>query len=126
MTKLEQLQADLESLSRRKQDAEDMVVAAQNEVADAKAEAQEIADEYDSLAKIIDTIVEEVDAVKATFQDALGILLIAHKAGRATDGDYKTVYESCGIDLPEELQLPSDQEDAEEEGDGPESQSAGT
>ena len=126
MTKLEQLQADLESLSRRKQDAEDMVVAAQNEVADAKAEAQEIADEYDSLAKIIDTIVEEVDAVKATFQDALGILLIAHKAGRATDGDYKTVYESCGIGLPEELQPAPDEEDAEEEGDGPELQGTGT
>ena len=126
MTKLEQLQADLESLSRRKQDAEDMVVAAQNEVADAKAEAQEIADEYDSLAKIIDTIVEEVDAIKATFQDALGILLIAHKAGRATDGDYKTVYESCGIGLPEELQPEAGEEDAEEEGEGPELQSTGT
>jgi len=126
MTKLEQLQADLESLSRRKQDAEDMVVAAQNEVADAKAEAQEIADEYDSLAKIIDTIVEEVDAIKATFQDALGILLIAHKAGRATDGDYKTVYESCGIGLPEELQPALDEEDAEESCGGPELQSTGT
>ena len=126
MTKLEQLQADLESLSRRKQDAEDMVVAAQNEVADAKAEAQEIADEYDSLAKIIDTIVEEVDAVKATFQDALGILFIAHNAGRATDGDYKTVYESCGIGLPEELQPEAGEEDAEEEGEGPELQSTGT
>ena len=125
MTKLEQLQADLESLSRRKQDAIDMVEAARNEVADAEAEAQDITDKYCELKNIIDTIVEEVDAVKATFQDALGILFITHNAGRATDGDYKTVYESCGIGLPEELQLPSDQEDAEE-GDGPELQSTGT
>ena len=126
MTKLEQLQADLESLSRRKQDAIDMIDAAKNEVADAEAEAQDITDKYCELKNIIDTILEEVDAVKATFQDALGILLIAHKAGRATDGDYKTLYESCGIDLPEELQPEADEEDAEEIDDGPELQSTGT
>jgi len=126
MTKLDQLQADLESLSRRKQDAIDMVDAARNEVADAEAEAQDITDKYHELKNIIDTIVEEVDAVKATFQDAIGVLLIAHKAGRATDGDYKTVYESCGIDLPDKLQPEADQESDEESDDGPELQSTGT
>ena len=126
MTKLDQLQADLESLSRRKQDAIDMVDAARNEVADAEAEAQDITDKYHELKNIIDTIVEEVDAVKATFQDAIGVLLIAHKAGRATDGDYKTVYESCGIDLPDKLQPEADQESDEESDDGPELQRTGT
>lgn len=126
MTKLDQLKLDLESLSRRMQDAKDMVVAAQNEVVDAEAEAQEIADEYEALSKIVDTVDEEVQAVTATFQEALGILLIAHKAGRATDGDFKTVYESCGIDLPEELQLPSDQESSEESGGEAELQETGT
>jgi D-alanine-D-alanine ligase-like ATP-grasp enzyme len=109
------MKAELESLKNQKADLWLICAEAEKDLNEAREEAQQKQEEVISLQDIVGTIEEEVENAKQIFQDALGILLIAHKAGRATDGDYKTLYESCGIDLPEHLQPAPDQEDAEED-----------